>query len=178
MSRLLVAICSVIGGLLVGAVGGRSTSSVTFGDVKAAPGKTFSTFSGFVKKAGKKVSSGISSLAFWQKKEEPVKKEEVDFEMKYQEVSEKYAILSDDFSTAVKEKDILATRLSDAETKLKDSERKLGEEEKKNLAYQNTVADNDKELTKAINEKKAAEAELKTAKTTITKMKKSDSEAE
>lgn len=138
MSKLIVSLLSAAGGLIIGGFSGRKTSNITFGDVKAAPRKVVSSISNTAKKAGKKIGSGFSTLAFWKKKKE-VKKKTVNHEQNYQNLSKKHAKLSDDFSTTVK-------RMNLVETDLSDRDEQLRQEKEKNEAFRNTVDDQDAEI--------------------------------
>lgn len=60
MSRAIVAVIASVGGLVVGAIGGRKTSKVTIKDVKSYPGKVGKSLSGTAKKIGGK-------MVFWKK---------------------------------------------------------------------------------------------------------------
>jgi len=168
MTRLIVGAISATGGILIGAFSGRKTSSITMKDVKAAPGKAFSSISGVVKKTGSKMASGVKSLAFWNRKSKedaPVKETKADLEIKYQGLNEKYSNLSDDFSETVKRKDIV-------EADLLDTQEKLRQETEKVEAFQTSIEDNDIMLTEMGKKKKQAEVDLKLAQTEITKLKK------
>jgi chromosome segregation ATPase len=149
MTRLIVGIISAAGGLILGTAGGRSTSNITMKDVKAAPGRTLSFASNTVKKTGKKIGSGLSSLAFWKKDAKRVNKK-ANFEKKYQDLSEKHDKLEDDFSTAVVEKNT-------AEGQLADVREQLRQEKENNETFKNTLDQRDIDL-------KAAEDELKKLK--------------
>lgn len=176
MNRLIVGLLAAVGGLVIGSVGGRKTSNITFKDVKAAPGKIMSGISDAVKKTGKKVGSGLSTLAFWKKKKAVktkvnLEKDHMDLVAKHQDLSEKYAKLSDDFSVTAKRKDLV-------ETDLRDTESLLEQEIKKNEAYQTTVDEKDTELKEAAVDKKQVADDLKVAQTTIKKLEKAALETE
>jgi hypothetical protein len=143
MTRLIVGILSAAGGLILGTGAGRSTSNITMKDIKAAPGKTFSFASNTVKKTGKKIGSGLSSLAFWKKNAKRVNKK-VNHEKNYQDLNVKYGKLTDDFSTAVKAKDT-------AETKLADVTEELRQAKENNTTFQNTLDQRDIDLKEAQN---------------------------
>jgi chromosome segregation ATPase len=170
MSRLIVGLLAAAGGLIIGSVGGRKKSNITFKDVKATPGKVMSGISNAVKKTGEKVSSGLSTLAFWKKKKE-VKEKKVNHEKNYQDLSVKYGKLSDDFSTTVK-------RMNITEAELTGTAEQLRQANEKNETYQNTFTEKDEKLTKAVGDKNRAEADLKAAQNTIKKMEKAALKAE
>lgn len=164
MSRVLIGIISAAGGLVIGSFGGRKTSNITMKDVKAAPGKAKSAVLGAVKKTGKKIGSGLSSLTFWKKNAKRVNKKP-NFEKNYRDLSVKHDKLEVDFSTAVKGKNT-------AETQLADVTEKLRQADEQNETFKNTFAEKDDEVTKANDGKDAAEADLLKAQNTIKKMEK------
>ncbi len=178
MSRLLIGILSGVGGLIIGGFGGRKTSNITMKDVKAAPGKAGSAILGTVKKTGQKIGSGLSSLAFWKKKKEVKKTKIVASELtkamllEHHDLGEKYTQLSDDFSETAKRMDLMEIERDVVIIERDDKEELLSQEIKKNAAFQNTVIDKDKELTKAATDKQKAISDLKVAQTTIAKMEK------
>lgn len=182
MSRLLIGILSGVGGLIIGGFGGRKTSNITMKDVKAAPRKGMSAVFSGVKWTGRKIGSGLSSLAFWRKKKEVkkgkvnLKKDYRDLTVKHQNLSERYTKLSDDFSETAKRNVLIETDLADtkeilvaAEELLIDKKELLRQADEKLETFQNTVDDKDTELRQTA-------ADLKIAQTTIKKMEKANSE--
>lgn len=190
MSRVLIGIISGVGGLIIGGFGGRKTSNITMGDVIAAPGKGMSAVFGGVKWTGRKIGSGLSSLAFWKKKKE-VKKGKVNLKKDYQDLTVKHAKLSDDFSETAK-------RMNLVEVELGEKDEQLRQAKEMNDTYQNTVNDQDEDLKKAatdlkqetVDKQKAvsdlkqetvdklkALSDLKVAQTTIAKMQKATPES-
>jgi hypothetical protein len=188
MGKVLIGILSGVGGLIIGGFGGRKTSNITMKDVIAAPGKAGSAILGAVKKTGQKIGSGLSSLAFWKKKEVKkgkvnLEKDHMDLVEKHQNLSERHTKLSGDFSETVKRMDLV-------EIDLADKEKQLEQAKEMSKTFQNTLDDQDtdlkqaaKDLKQAVTDKEQAvtdkqklSSDLKIAQNTITELKKPISE--
>ncbi len=183
MCRVLIGIISAAGGLIIGGFGGRKTSNITMEDVIAAPGKAGSAVLSAVKKTGRKIGSGLSSLVFWKKKKEVkkgkvnLKQDHKDLVAKHQVLSEKHTKLSDDFSETAK-------RMNLVEVERDDYKEEARQAKEMNTTFQNTVDEKDEELTKAAADlkqetanKQKAVSDLKIAQTALAKLEKSTSES-